>query len=411
MRPNRTLCIAIIVLLFSAIQQQQNQLLAFVLLMERWINSCNRLLAASLRARNRRLRQLRRAPYAWSLPRPNESWFEIHYHDLTIPEEFFRQQLRMNRATFNTVLDVLGARIVRQNSRFRSCLSPAKVLAIGLYRLAHGNSYLTIGPTFNVGKSTVIEAVQDVVGALYELRDDHIKFPETLAEVNASIQSFEELSALPNIVGAIDGSHVRIKTPSDSAADYFSRYQQHDFIIQAVVNGKKVFTDFACGFPGSMHDARVLRGSAIFRSAEQGEILTAPTVIVGGREITPYLVGDSAYPLSPWLMKPYPEGTRDPQEITFNKELSSARVQVECAFGMLKNRWRILQKRFDSDIELAIKATIACAVLHNICIRNNDAWDEDDDNNDDDPEPGNISPNAIRDGDDVRNILRDFVSS
>ena len=110
-------------------------------------------------------------------------------------------------------------------------------------------------------------------------------------------------------------------------------------------------------------------------------------------------------------MKPYPDRTRDPQEITFNKELSSARVQVECAFGMLKNRWRILQKRFDSDIEFAIKATIACAVLHNICIRNNDAWDEYDDNNDDDPEPGNIWPNAIRDGDDIRNILKDFVSS
>ena len=45
-----------------------------------------------------------------------------------------------------------------------------------------------------------------------------------------------------------------------------------------------------------MDDARVLRGSAIFRRAEQGEILTAPTVNMAGREITPYLVGDSAYP-------------------------------------------------------------------------------------------------------------------
>ena len=95
MRPNRTLCIAIIVLLFSVIQQQQNQLLAFVLLMERWINSCNRLLAASLRARNRRFRQLRRAPYAWSLPRLNGSWFEIHYHDLFI---FIFWPLRHTRA-------------------------------------------------------------------------------------------------------------------------------------------------------------------------------------------------------------------------------------------------------------------------------------------------------------------------
>ena len=74
--------------------------------------------------------------------------------------------------------------------------------------------------------------MQDVVGALYEFRDDHIKFPENLAEITTSIQSFEELSVLPNIVGAIDGSYVRIlKAPKDSAADYFSRYQQHDFII------------------------------------------------------------------------------------------------------------------------------------------------------------------------------------
>ena len=93
--------------------------------------------------------------------------------------------------------------------------------------------------------------------------------------------------------------------------------------------------DCACGYPGNMYDARVLQGSGIFTRAEQREIFTPPTVHVAGRDITPYLVGDSAYPLSLWLMKPYPEGTRDPDEIAFNKELSSARVQVECAFGML----------------------------------------------------------------------------
>ena len=83
-------------------------------------------------------------------------------------------------------------------------------------------------------------------------------------------------------------------------------------------------------------------------------------VHVAGREITPHLVGDSAYPLS----------ARDSYGMTFNKEVFSARVQVERAFGMLKNRWRILQKCFESKIKFAItcKATIACAVLHNICL-------------------------------------------
>ena len=115
-----------------------------------------------------------------------------------------------------------------------------------------------------------------------------------------------------------------------------------------------------------MHDARVLRRSPIFRKAKRGEILSAPIVHING--LGPYLVGDSANPLSPWLMKPYPDGTRDRDEIKFNKELPSARVKGECAFGLLKSRWRVLQKRFDSSIAFAVKNAIACAVLHNLCI-------------------------------------------
>lgn len=370
MRPVEAVVVTVAVILLLLIQLNQQQFVIFRMMYERWANECLTILtAAMIRARNRQRRRIARSPYAWSVPRPVESWFDLHYYDARIPQEFFRQQLRVTRNTFNRILNMLGHRLVCQQSRFRDPLPPEKILALGLYRLGHGNSYVSIGPSFNVGKSTVIEAVQDVVEALYELRNEYIKFPETEAETLAATDTFEELSKLPNIVGAIDGSHVRIIAPKDSAVDYFSRYQQYDFIIQAVVNGKKLFLDFACGFPGSMHDARVLRRSAIFRKAEQGEILSAPTVHVNFRhEVGPYLVGDSAYPLSPWLMKPYLEGTRDRDEIKFNKELSSARVKVECAFGLLKSRWRVLQKRFDSSIEFAVKNAIACAVLHNLCI-------------------------------------------
>lgn len=130
----------------------------------------------------------------------------------------------------------MGHRLVRQPSRFRNPLPPEKILALGLYHLGHGNSYVTIGPSFNVGKATAIEVVQDVVEALYEIRKEYIKFPETEAETVAATGTFAKLSELPNIVGAIDASHVKIKAPKNSAVDYFSQYQQHDFIIQAVVN-------------------------------------------------------------------------------------------------------------------------------------------------------------------------------
>ena len=134
-------------------------------------------------------------------------------------------------------------------------MPPEVVLAIGLFRLAHGCSYVAIGLCFNIGTTTVFEAVQDVVYALCALKGRCIKFPETLPEVIAARETFEEISNLPNVVGAIDGTHMRIQAPPVSAVDYFSRYQKHDTVVQAVVDGRNRFLDVSAGYPGSMHDA------------------------------------------------------------------------------------------------------------------------------------------------------------
>ena len=66
------------------------------------------------------------------------------------------------------------------------------------------------------------------------------------------------------MVGAIDGTHIRIKTPKESGADYFSRLQKHDVVVQAVADGNERFLDVAAGFSGSMHNSRVLRDSSLY---------------------------------------------------------------------------------------------------------------------------------------------------
>ena len=161
-----------------------------------------------------------------------------------------------------------------------------------------------------------------------------------------------------------------------------------------------------------MHDARILQNSlaeqrTLYQRAEQGDILNGPVVDVDGHEIGPYLLGDSAYLISPWLQKPFPEATRDRSEIQFNRELSSARVKVECAFGCLKSQWRILQKRLDSNLAFSVKTTIACAVLHNFCIKMGDDWD--DDGNPDHHDCNNDNADVVRDGDEIRDMLKEFL--
>ena len=169
-----------------------------------------------------------------------------------------------------------------------------------------------MGPALNVGRTTAI----DVVEALYVFGNEYIQFLTTVAKTMACIETFTDKSRLLNIVGAIDGTHIKVISPRDSAVDYFSRNQQHDFIIQAVADGKGLFLDFAAGYPGSLHDARVYRNSSLYQRASNEEVLREPVERISIRDIHPYLVGDSAYPISPWLMKPYTEATRDPGEIT-----------------------------------------------------------------------------------------------
>ena len=89
MNRNQAFCVALAIFLLQSISIQQQQMVAFFILYMKWTHSYQAMLnIAMTRRRNRRLRRQRQriAPYAWSIPRPAESWFEIHYNDPTVPQ-------------------------------------------------------------------------------------------------------------------------------------------------------------------------------------------------------------------------------------------------------------------------------------------------------------------------------------
>lgn len=57
------------------------------------------------------------------------------------------------------------------------------------------------------------------------------------------------------------------------------------------------------------------------------------------------------------------------KEVIFNDMLRSARNPIECAFGRLKARWQILNKRIDLGLVSVPNLVYACFVLHNFCER------------------------------------------
>jgi len=79
------------------------------------------------------------------------------------------------------------------------------------------------------------------------------------------------------------------------------------------------------------------------------------------------LVGDAAYPMLPFLMRPYCGSRLTAKQENFNFHHSSVRIVVENAFGRLKARWRILKRQLDVKISLAPYIIGACCILHNLC--------------------------------------------
>ena len=112
--------------------------------------------------------------------------------------------------------------------------------------------------------------------------------------------------------------------PKDDPNEYVNRKSFHSIILQ-VADGNGKFLHVSVGYAGSIYDARVLRMSTFLTAIEKNDIFYSPMRRIGGTEVKLLLVGDPAYKLTTWCMKPFPQtrALTDSQR-DFNKSLSSA---------------------------------------------------------------------------------------
>lgn len=118
---------------------------------------------------------------------------------------------------------------------------------------------------------------------------------------------------VPQRVDAIGGSHMPIIAPEE-----YPRMAKnwHSVVLQAVVDGKGLFWDVCVGFPGSVHEARVLRQSHLWKILSGGQLLRPNIVSISGCDVGHYVMGDPAYPMQKCLMKPFSDQADRPPNIT-----------------------------------------------------------------------------------------------
>ncbi|XP_055912599.1 uncharacterized protein LOC129946435 [Eupeodes corollae] len=203
-------------------------------------------------------------------------------------------------------------------------------LVVFLYWMASGCSYQLAGGFIGMSRYTVKSIAHKMLnffcGSMCHLIK-HVQ-PNNYEDIGYKFCRRSKPNIFQNVIGAIDGTHIRILCPVRKHDEYLNYKRFYSIQCQSVVDSKLMFNDAFVGFPGSVHDTRVLKNSQLYKS---GNYPKQPY----------YLLGDSGYAcrLHPIpIITPYK--TSNSNEKKFNTTHSKARNVVECAFGIMKSRWR-----------------------------------------------------------------------
>ncbi|KAJ8935306.1 hypothetical protein NQ314_012896 [Rhamnusium bicolor] len=190
-----------------------------------------------------------------------------------------------------------------------------QVLATIRY-LAKGAYGDDIAEHHGLSQPTLSIIVKRVVEAIAGHREEFIKFPEN-EELNTVKTEFYNIARCPAVVGAIDGTHVKIKCLGGENPDLF-------------INRKGYYS-----------------------------------LNVQSGEINGILLGNNGYPCSRYLLTPLLHLTTD-SENRYNRAHISTRNVVERLFGKWKNMFRYFFNGLHMKLETTKAAIVAVAIIYNI---------------------------------------------
>nr|XP_047139119.1 protein ALP1-like [Hydra vulgaris] len=263
----------------------------------------------------------------------------------------FKEHFRVNRNTFNFLVNELHPHLGKTTTTMREPISVVKRVAVALHYLASCEEYRVVSSLFGIGKSTANLIVHEFINAVNDiLLPKYVKFP-----------------FFPQCVGAVNGCHIPISAPKDQAISYYNYKGWYSIVLFAVVDSRYRFIYTSVGLPGRNNDSYILQNSSL-KEILESNLFDKCCKELGDSLVPLCLIGDSAFPLTRHLLKPYPENLELSEiQKNFNKILCGARRVVENAFGRVKARFRVICKRMECDINFATRIVNACVTLHNIC--------------------------------------------
>lgn len=217
--------------------------------------------------------------------------------------------------------------------------------------------------------STIRKIVYETCTALWnKLQLQHLP-PPTKESFFKNCEAFYDKWNFPNCIGCIDGKHIRIKCPKKSGTMFYNYKQYFSIVLQGVADANYKFVCIDVGGYGKQSDGGTFASSTLWQQLENGFLLPEDKKLPNSEvELPCVLLGDDAYPLKSYLMKPYSKRNLSREEEIFNYRLSRCRRTIECSFGIMTSKWRLLNKPIECHAEKIDLIVKSICLLHNIII-------------------------------------------
>ncbi|XP_069134276.1 putative nuclease HARBI1 [Argopecten irradians] len=142
-------------------------------------------------------------------------------------------------------------------------------LLVALRFFASGSFYRVVGDTFGVSVATVSRCVSNVSIALCRIAHRFITVPVGNA-ASETKRGFFDIAGFPNVIGAVDGTFIRIIAPKTNENDFVNRKGFHSLNVQMMCDHRLRITNCYADWPGSAHDQRIFKNSHLGRNLENG---------------------------------------------------------------------------------------------------------------------------------------------
>ncbi|CAN6307983.1 unnamed protein product [Urochloa humidicola] len=259
-------------------------------------------------------------------------WLHIVLNDLTL----CRDNFRMTRQAFLQLHDNL---VTFGLTSTRYCTS-MESLGMYIWLCAQGSSVRQCRTMWARSLDTISRNTTKVAKVMIRWADSMIcPIDVNYGGVCVELEPYEPW--FDACIGAIDGTHIPVEVKRQAKVDFIDRNGDVTINVCAIVDMHGLFTYVGAGKAGSCHDMAVLR------DCEADEKFPKPPK---GR----YYLADSGYMQQDGYMTPYPRTryhrsqfnalpTRNmSREEKFNYIHAKLRNIIERRFGILKERWQIL---------------------------------------------------------------------